>query len=86
MGGGGESVSDTYYGTWKNVCSVILILYILLSFLYLANSFSIVWCRSFLVSSGADNLITSVLPFLVTCSWNSSIPLSGQEFVGKTCI
>lgn len=32
--GGKNQFSDTYYGTWKNVCSLLIILYILLSFLF----------------------------------------------------
>ena len=33
-GAGENQFSDTYYGTWKNVCSLLIILYILPSFLF----------------------------------------------------
>ena len=33
-GGEKNQFSDTYYGTWKNVCSLLIILYILLNFLF----------------------------------------------------
>lgn len=59
-GGGKNQFSDTYYGTWKNVCSLLVILYILLSFLFTWKILFPVWCHYSVGSSAADNLITSV--------------------------